>query len=172
MSLGSQETNKQPPPTIVLLLQDKILKMFVQLLTLFFFLESHQLFRQQQTFLRVQFLLKLCIYLRLQGWKFAKSNFLAFASKAVHLAMFHSSCVFLWASQISHSVISALRAYTSTPDGQVINSLVLWLLRCAVYIATSGLKYLFPRSISFSQFSAESFFRNHPWQKWFNFPRS
>lgn len=172
MSLGSQETNEQPPLTLVLLLQNKILKIFVQLLTLFSFLESHQLFSLQQIFLRVQLLLKLCVYLRLQCWKFAKSNFLAFASKEVHLAMFHSFCVFLQASQITHSVISALRAYTSTHDGQVINSLVLWLLRCAVQIATSGLKYLFPRSISFSQFSAESFFRNHPCQKWFNFPRS
>lgn len=72
---------------------------------------------------------------------------------------------------LTHSVRSAWRVCISTCEGQLIISLVLWILRCGVQISSSGLKHLFPWSVACWQFRAEPVPRNCPWLKWLCLPR-
>lgn len=72
---------------------------------------------------------------------------------------------------LTHSVRSAWKVCTLTCEGQLIISLALWMLRCAVQISSSGPKHLFPWSVGCWQFRAESILRNCPWLKWLCLPR-
>lgn len=102
---------------------------------------------------------------------FAKSNAVAFASKLVYWGIFCPHFVPpLWLC-LTHSVRSAWRVYTSACEGQLIFSLMSWMLRWAVQISCSGLKHLFPKSVGCWQFRAESVPRNCPWLKWLPLPR-
>lgn len=125
-------------------------------------------------FIRTSFYWNSCLFrvtVIISIGSFAKSNAVAFAWKLVYLGMFCPDFVPPLPLYLSHSVRSALRIYMSTYEGQLIISLLLWMLRRAVQISSSGLKHLFPRCVGCWQFRAESVPRNCPWLKWLPLPR-